>query len=408
MEKLKIGVIGLGGRGTGLVKGPLAFSGKAEIVAVCDTYPDRTEAAAEIIRKSCGKAPEMVRDYTDMLKPGKVDAVIVSASWENHIPIAVNVLDAGIACGLEVGGAYDLEDCRALVRAWERVRTPFMFLENCCYGKDELLALSLVDSGKLGKAVHCSGMYGHDLREEIAYGNINRHYRLRNYLMRNCDNYPTHELGPIAKILKINSGNRMLSLVSVASCSAGLPSYIKTKTDLSSLCGASFAQGDIVNTIIKCAGGETILLTLDTTLPRLYDRALTVRGTLGHYSQTLNAVMLDDGEFDHEKDSQRLLLDTAARYEKEFLPPEWLSITEDQIEAGHGGMDFIMMNAFFDALLNGKPMPIDVYDAAAWMSISCLSEESIIRGGAPVAIPDFTGGKWLLKEQTPMLGRPAK
>ena len=37
----------------------------------------------------------------------------------------------------------------------------------------------------------------------------------------------------------------------------------------------------------------------------------------------------------------------------------------------------------------------DVYDAAAWMSISALSEQSIALGGAPVAVPDFTNGRWV-------------
>ena len=40
-------------------------------------------------------------------------------------------------------------------------------------------------------------------------------------------------------------------------------------------------------------------------------------------------------------------------------------------------------------------MAIDVYDAAAWMVVTCLSEESIAMGGAPVAFPDFTDGKWI-------------
>ena len=39
--------------------------------------------------------------------------------------------------------------------------------------------------------------------------------------------------------------------------------------------------------------------------------------------------------------------------------------------------------------------PIDVYDAAAWMAVTCLSEEAVALGGAPVCFPDFTGGKWI-------------
>ena len=43
-------------------------------------------------------------------------------------------------------------------------------------------------------------------------------------------------------------------------------------------------------------------------------------------------------------------------------------------------------------------MPIDVYDMAAWRCISALSEQSIQKGGAAVAIPDFTNGKWIKRE----------
>ena len=69
------------------------------------------------------------------------------------------------------------------------------------------------------------------------------------------------------------------------------------------------------------------------------------------------------------------------------------------IDAGHGGMDYLLLKAFVDAVKNGDEMPIDVYDAASWMAITCLSEDSIANGGAPVAIPDFTDGKWVMREK---------
>ena len=68
------------------------------------------------------------------------------------------------------------------------------------------------------------------------------------------------------------------------------------------------------------------------------------------------------------------------------------------IDPGHGGMDTLMLKALFEAVREGKEMPIDVYDAAAWMVITCLSAESIAMGGAPVAIPDFTSGQWVMRE----------
>ena len=69
------------------------------------------------------------------------------------------------------------------------------------------------------------------------------------------------------------------SLTSVSSKAAGLKEYIKEKkADDEVLSNTTFNQGDIVNTIIKCSNGETILLTLDTTLPRYYSRGFTVQG----------------------------------------------------------------------------------------------------------------------------------
>ena len=63
-----------------------------------------------------------------------------------------------------------------------------------------------------------------------------------------------------------------------------------------------------------------------------------------------------------------------------------------------GGMDTLTLQAFFGAALSGEEMPIDVYDAASWMVITCLTEASIANGGMPIDIPDFTGGKWILRE----------
>ena len=74
------------------------------------------------------------------------------------------------------------------------------------------------------------------------------------------------------------------------------------------------------------------------------------------------------------------------------------SVTEEEKKLGHGGMDYLEFKAFFGAILNDEEMPIDVYDAAAWMAITPLSEQSIALGGMPQAIPDFTRGAWLLRE----------
>ena len=237
---------------------------------------------------------------------------------------------------MEVGGAYSLKQCYDLVDTYERTKTPFMFLENCCFGRE------------------------------------NRHYRLRNYLNRNCENYPTHDLGPIARILKINHGNRMMHLSSVSSKAAGLHEYILSHK----------------------AEDETIVLTLDTTLPRYYSRNFTVRGTKGMYEEATDSVFLDrEEDIAHDFDWRKKCNGNAEQYEEAYDHPVWKEYLERGVKGTHDGMDWLEFWSFFKALREGEPMPVDVYDAASWMAITQLSEMSIQKGGAVVDIPDFTNGK---------------
>ena len=57
-----------------------------------------------------------------------------------------------------------------------------------------------------------------------------------------------------------------------------------------------------------------------------------------------------------------------------------------------------MLSAFAESLLEGKKPPIDVYDTATWMAITCLSEQSAAMGSVPVPVPDFTSGMWIDRE----------
>ena len=393
---VRVGVVGVGHRGLWVVRETLLPNERYRVTAVCDLYADRVEEAQKAVTDTGAPKPFGTTDYREILTRDDVDAVLVMCSWETHVGVAIAALRAGKPVGMEVGGAYSVEECWDLVRAQEETGTPFMFLENCCYGRREMMVMNMVDQGVLGDVVHCSGSYEHDLRYEVSHGKELRHYRLRNYIHRNCDNYPTHELGPIAQILRINRGNRMLYLTSTASCAKGLHTYIaEKKADDTELLNTAFKQGDVVTTVIKCANGETIRLTLGTTLPRFYSRNFTVCGTRGMYEENSDSVFLDCEE--HIKVEWKWPEEqhgNAVRYAEQYDHPVWKRFLSDGVRGGHGGMDWLVYSEFADCLVEDRPFPIDVYDAAAWMVITPLSEASIARGSAPVDIPDFTNGMW--------------
>lgn len=397
MEKIRVGFIGMGLRGPGLLRTVVTNFPDVDVVAICDLYPDKVEKGQNIVKENRGCTCKGYTDYQELLADEEINTVIISASWESHVPLAIATMKSGKITALEVGGAYSVDDCWELVKTYEETKTPFMFLENCCYGKRELLACNLVKQGVLGEVVYCHGAYVHDCRNSIADGINLRQYRLRNYLARNCDNYPTHDLGPIARMLNINYGNRMVSLVSVASKARGMAEYIKGKEQFSHLYDKTFRQGDVVQTLITCADGAVISLKLDTTLPHYYSRELTVSGTKGIYKEEGDVVFEDNKGLDREKEISHYF-NTASQYEEKYLPDCWKTITEEEIQSGHGGMDVLMFKAFFDAVKAGAPMPIDVYDAASWMVITCLSEDSIRNGGHPMEIPDFTRGGWIVRK----------
>ncbi len=402
MNKVKLGIIGLGQRGFGLANTILACK-NAQIVAICDLYQDNIEKTQKAIFEKENRNAVVYKDYKELLNANDVDAVIVASSWDEHIRMAIESMKAGKITAMEVGGAYDVEECWELVRAYEETKTPFVILENCCFNSFELLVTALHRAGKLGEIVHCHGAYRHDLRDEILGGNVNHHYRLENYKKRNCENYPTHELGPIAKLLDINRGNKFLTVSSFATKAVGLEEFSHTdKNPDKSLIGQKFSQGDIVTTTITCANGQTITLTLNTTLPSYYSRELEVHSTKGICKQEENMIMLE-GEVDlHEFwDTNKIVekhLNNADNY-KSFLPEYWQNITEEDRKSGHGGMDYFQLTSIFDNILNNEELPIDVYDAASWMCITALSEASIACGGMPQPVPDFTRGKWVTRKR---------
>lgn len=400
MKNLKIGIFGYGARGKGLLDTILNMS-DIDVVAVCDEYKDRAEDAKKKVEEKKGNIPFATTDYREVLKIKEIEAVVISTAWEAHVEIALASMKAGKYVGVEVGGAYSIDDCWRLVHTSEETGIPCMMLENCCYGKKELMCLKMAKEGVFGEIVHCNGAYHHEFREAILACNETRRYRLRNYTLRNCDNYPMHALGPIAKILNINKGNRFLSLVSMASKSRGLHEHaLNTRGKDHPLSSVDFKQGDVVTTVIKCAGGETIRLTLETTIPRAYSRDFNVSGTKGYFQEETNSLYLDRDEESYEKKygevvAKSLWNNVETTYEKEFNHPIWKKYEEEGIKGGHGGMDWLVLRAFFESAMEKKEPPIDVYDTAAWMSITALSEDSIALGSMPVAVPDFTNGKWI-------------
>ena len=113
------------------------------------------------------------------------------------------------------------------------------------------------------------------------------------------------------------------------------------------------------------------------------------------YMEDNDSLFLDNCE-EHKKSEWdwRPQWGNASSYEKEYLHPLW---EDGGAKDAHGGIDHLVFAAFLETVRTGTHAPIDVYDAATYMCITTLSENSIACGGAPQPFPDFTNGKWTMR-----------
>lgn len=409
---VRIGFIGTGGRGRSHVNESMKVGG-IEIVAICDIQQESIDRAKKLIADGGQKEPKVYtgseRAFEDMLKNEALDAVIIATPWEWHVPMAIASMKAGVPyTGVEVSAANSLEECWDLVNVHEETGKQLMIMENVCYRRDVMSILNMVRSNIFGEIDHCRCGYEHDLREvkfdllknDLKIGkeaHSEAQWRGLHSVRRNGDLYPTHGLGPIGTYLDINRGNRFITLSAMATKSRGLHDFVNDHAAKESIYrNIQFNLGDIVTSMIKCANGETIIVTHDTNLPRPYSLGFRVQGTNGIWRGEGGGDWKDPGQAIYvEGQSKPHVWDTAEGWLNKYDHQLWREHGPQALGAGHGGMDYIMMVDFLDAVRGKKPVPLDAYDAAAWSAVSALSEMSVARGGTAVDFPDFTRGQWI-------------
>ncbi len=391
-----IGMVGVGNRGTSLLRTLLALPG-VDVPAICDINEVNLARAQGLVEKTGRPRPEGyssgVEDFRRLVRREDLNAIIIGTPWELHTPVAIAAMKAGKYAGVEVPAALTIEECWDLVNTSEKTGIPCMMLENVCYFRNVLMALNLVRQGLLGELLHCEVGYQHFVRGSQFTKDGDLTWRGRYALAHNRNQYPTHPIGPAAWWMNINRGDRFTYLNSMSGNSRG-PHLHAARTFGAEHASAKrvFAQADVNTTLIKTENGLTVTLYYNTQSPRPYDLILRVQGTGGIYSGTLDKVYID-GRSPAGRSGEPAWEETAAYYER-YEHPLWKRLSGVAASSGHGGADYITLHEFVKAIRNKTQTPIDVYDSATWSAIVPLSGLSVASRGAPIDFPDFTKGKW--------------
>jgi len=389
-KPIRIGVIGTGGRGTGLLGILLGMEG-VRVPAVCDVSVPAAERAQSLVTDSGRPTPEAYTKgdhaYRGLVERDDLDAVVIATPWNWHTPMGVDALKAGKYAAIEVPCALTLDECWDLVDTSEKTGIPCMMLENWSFRRDNLAVLNMIRQGLFGDMVHCHCAHSHDCIDHWFFdpqGNIR--WGGEFLVRRNCDQYPTHSLGPVLSWLDINCGDAFASVTSTATESKAINAYFARKFGPDHPnAKRKYAQGDIVTSVIRTHRGKSVVVNYDMQLPRPYDNRWMVQGTMGLYDEDRAVVYIEGRSPAYHE------WEPFAPYQEQF-DHRWCK--EATPGAGHGGTDELELALFVKAVREGTQTPIDVYDSVTMSALVALSEKSIAKGCEPVEFPDFTRGRW--------------
>lgn len=401
IKKVRVGIIGLGNRGTTLIQ-MFQWSvehGDCEIVALSDLEEKKTDKAAQLLSKWQKNSPKIYSGSPDKWKQlaqqDDIDLLLITTPWEWHTPMCIYGMQQGKHVACEVPIAYSLSDCWDLIETAEKTKRHCIMLENCCYNEEELFVLNMIENGVFGDVSHTEGAYLHDLRAHMLSEDYYQdQWRLKHHINRNGNFYTTHGLGPISFYLNIGRGDTLSYLTSMSSRELNLS---RTAKEMDSPY-TTFKCGDMNSTMIKTKQGKTILLQFDVHTGRPYSRINKVVGTHATHDGYPSRLYID-AEKPVFWGHNWLPKEEYDKYKSKYQHPmlEKLKSISKQFKQGHGGMDFVMIYRLIKCLNLGVALDINVYDSVLWSAVTPLSELSVASNSLPVPIPDFTGGKWKQK-----------
>ncbi len=400
LDRVRLGIIGVGARGSGHLKSLQEIDG-VDIIGICDVDQRAIKDAQKIMDRAGAAQPHYYSGgelaYRDMLARDDIDAVLIATPWRYHTPMAVDTMNTQKHAFLEVPAALNIDECWQLVETSEKTQMICMMMENVCYGREEMMVLNMVRQGVFGDLAHGEAAYIHDLRTKMLHidrgaGTWREVWQTR----RNANLYPTHGLGPIAQYMDINRGDQFDYLTSMGSLAVGRKLYAQREFPSDHARNKlQHIAGDINSSLIKTKKGRTILVQYDVTTPRPYSRLNFIQGTNGAFGGFPNRIALEsEGDF-HEWDQDM------SKWYKKFEHPLWIKMYQEtnrkrssQADIGHADLDFVMLWRMIYCLRNSLPVDQNVYDAAAWSVVTDLSQASVNNRSSSVDFPDFTRGLW--------------
>jgi hypothetical protein len=404
-DVVRIGVVGLGNRGTGTVRRLAGIEG-VEIRALCDVEPDRVQRSADQIA-NLGHKPDFYSGEEDawkrMCERNDLDLISINTPWHLHTGQCVFSMENGKHAYVELPAATTMDECWRLVETSERTRKHCVQMSANCSGGLSAVLLNMVREGFFGELIHGEGCYIHTLTDFYLFDKemYHRMWRLNENIGKSGNLYPQHGMVPIMQLMDINCGDQLDYCCSISSNDFTLN---ETAQKLAEEDGywEEFVdreyRGNMNITIFKTVKGRTIVMQHDVSSPRPRGRRM-LSGTMAMYESSPDKI----STFDHHTGwgHYNWLTDEEFRTVVEKYTPEmnrkFSELTRAAERIDRGGHSYYRTSPtdwrLIDCLRNGLPVDSNVYDAAASSAVTPVSIWSNANRSF-VRVPDFTSGAW--------------
>jgi predicted dehydrogenase len=163
-ERIRLGLIGCGGRMNGLANYAKGADENVTVTAICDVWHQKRNQWTDKIGKMFGAKPSAYIDYRKLLAEAGCDAVVIATPAHQHCGQTIDAARAGKHVYVEKPFAPLMESLEPLNKAYDLVKQSGIVIQHGTQGSsaEETLALAeFLKGGKLGKVFRIESTINH-------------------------------------------------------------------------------------------------------------------------------------------------------------------------------------------------------------------------------------------------------
>jgi len=157
-DRINLGQVGLGGRGTDHIKFYTSLDSDCRYAAVCDVNQAARERAIGTIKKTKGYAPKEFTDMRKMFESKDIDAVSITTPNHWHALATIWACQAGKDVYVEKPASHNIFESQQMVAAARKYNRMVQVGSQSRSLPHKMRAIQLINEGAIGQVYHARAL----------------------------------------------------------------------------------------------------------------------------------------------------------------------------------------------------------------------------------------------------------